>query len=109
MLNLKLERLNPKEFPSTRFAISNNIPYTAFYDCFKKTQKKIVPLEVEGSSEELIETGNAQQDVCCLRHPKRTFPHKKNVMVTIRTPVRTYAKYQRTAKLKCIMIMNLWI
>ena len=24
------------------FCISNNIPYTAFYDWFKKTQKKVV-------------------------------------------------------------------
>ena len=29
------------------FCISNNIPYTAFYDWFKKTQKKVVPVEVE--------------------------------------------------------------
>ena len=28
------------------FCISNNIPYTAFYDWFKKTQKKIVLVEV---------------------------------------------------------------
>ena len=27
------------------FCISNNIPYTAFYDWFKKTQKKVVPVE----------------------------------------------------------------
>ena len=30
------------------FCIGNNIPYTAFYDWFKKTQKKVVPVEVEG-------------------------------------------------------------
>ena len=64
--------------------ICNNIPYTAFYDRFKKTQKKIVPVEVEGIPEELIETGKEQQDVAKDK-PKRTFPHKGSIMVTIRT------------------------
>ena len=41
--------------------IGNNIPYTAFYDWFKKTQKKVVPVEVEGIPEELIQTGNEEQ------------------------------------------------
>lgn len=39
------------------FCIGNNIPYTAFYDWFKKTQKKVVSVEVEGIPEELIRTG----------------------------------------------------
>ena len=66
------------------FSISNNIPYTAFYDWFKKTQKKIVPVEVEGIPEELIRTGNGEHDVTKDK-PKRTTPHKGNIMVTIRT------------------------
>ena len=39
----------PKGVSINSFCISNNIPYTAFYDWFKKTQKKVVPVEVEGS------------------------------------------------------------
>ncbi|WP_304154096.1 hypothetical protein [Phocaeicola plebeius] len=38
------------------FCIGNNIPYTAFYDWFKKTQKKVVPVEVEGIPEELLQS-----------------------------------------------------
>lgn len=37
----------PKGVSINSFCISNNIPYTAFYDWFKKTQKKVVPVEVE--------------------------------------------------------------
>ena len=44
----------PKGVSINSFCISNNIPYTAFYDWFKKTQKKVVPVEVEGIPEELI-------------------------------------------------------
>ena len=29
------------------FCICNNLPYTAFYDLFKKIQKKIVPVEMK--------------------------------------------------------------
>lgn len=53
--------------------IINDIPYTAFYDWFKKAQKKIVPVEVEGIPEELIETSNAQQNVAKGK-PKCTSP-----------------------------------
>ena len=37
----------PKGISINLFCISNNISYTAFYVWFKKTQKKIVPVEVE--------------------------------------------------------------
>ena len=53
----------PKGVSIKSFCISNNIPYTAFYDWFKRTQKKIVPVEVEGIPEELIQTGYEEQDV----------------------------------------------
>ena len=36
----------PKGVSINSFCFSNNIPYTAFYDWFKKTQKKVVPVEV---------------------------------------------------------------
>ena len=45
------------------FCIGNNIPYTAFYDWFKKTQKKVVPVEVEGIPEELLQSDNTHEDV----------------------------------------------
>ena len=66
------------------FCIGNNIPYTAFYDWFKKTQKKVVPVEVEGIPEELVQIGNTHKDVT-KGNPKPTTPHKGNIMVTIRT------------------------
>ena len=102
VLNLKLERLclakkilkdcgsstrpraNPKGVSINSFCISNNIPYTAFYDWFKKTQKKVVPVEVEGIPEELIQSDNTHEDVTEDK-PKRTTPHKGSIMVTIRT------------------------
>lgn len=65
--------------------IGNNIPYTAFYDWFKKTQKKVVPVEVEGIPEELIRTGNEERQEVAKDKPKRTTPHKGSIMVTIRT------------------------
>ena len=43
------------------FCIGNNIPYTAFYDWFKKTQKKVVPVEVEGIPEELLQSDNTHE------------------------------------------------
>ena len=57
------------------FCIGNNIPYTAFYDWFKKTQKKVVPVEVEGIPEELLQSDNTHEDVTEDK-PKRTTPHK---------------------------------
>ena len=51
----------PKGVSINSFCISNNIPYTAFHDWFKKTQKKVVPVEVEGFPEELLQTGNEEQ------------------------------------------------
>ena len=66
------------------FCISNNIPYTAFYDWFKKTQKKVVPVEVEGIPEELVQSDNTHKDVT-KEKPKPTTPHKGSIMVTIRT------------------------
>ena len=74
----------PKGVSINSFCISNNIPYTAFYDWFKKTQKKVVPVEVEGIPEELVQSGNTHKDVT-KGNPKPTTPHKRSIMVTIRT------------------------
>ena len=75
----------PKGVSINSFCISNNIPYTAFYDWFKKTQKKVVPVEVEGIPEELIQAGNEEQHDVAKDKPKRTSSHKGNIMVMIRT------------------------
>ncbi|WP_337793029.1 hypothetical protein [Phocaeicola plebeius] len=74
----------PKGFSINSFYISNNIPYTAFYDWFKKTRKKVVPVEVDGIPKEVIQSGNAHPDVVKDK-PKRTSPNKGSIMVTIRT------------------------
>ena len=52
----------PKGVYNNSFCINKNIPYRAFYDWFKKTQKKVVPVEVEGIPEELIQAGNEEHD-----------------------------------------------
>lgn len=74
----------PKGVSINSFCI-NNIPYTAFYDWFKKTQKKIVPVEVEGIPEELNQTGNEEQQNVAKDSSKRTYPHKGSIIATIRT------------------------
>ena len=74
----------PKGVSINSFCISNNIPYTAFYDWFKKTQKKVVPVEVEGIPEELVQSDNAHKDVT-KEKTKPTTPHNGSIMVTIRT------------------------
>ena len=74
----------PKGVSINSFCISNNIPYTVFHDWFKKTQKKVVPVEVDGISEELLQVGNEEQGATKGK-PKRTSPHKGGIMVTIRT------------------------
>ena len=61
----------PKGVSINSFCISNNIPYTAFYDWFKKTQKKVVAVEVEGIPEELIQAGNEEQQDVAKDKPKQ--------------------------------------
>ena len=72
----------PKEISINSFCIGNNITYTALYDWFKKTQKKIVPIEVEGIPEELIQADNEKQDNAKDKS-KCTSPHKGSIMITI--------------------------
>ena len=78
-------RGGPKGVSINSFCISNNIPYTAFYDWFKKTQKKVVPVEVEDILEELLQAGNEELQNISKGRSKRTSPHKRSIMVTIRT------------------------
>ncbi|WP_415955386.1 hypothetical protein [Phocaeicola coprophilus] len=75
----------PKGVSINSFCISNYIPYTAFYDWFKKTQKKVVPVEVEDILEELLQAGNEELQNISKGRSKRTSPHKRSIMVTIRT------------------------
>ena len=95
VLNLKLDRLclakktlkdcgsstkprvSPKEFPSTHSTLVTIIPYTAFYDWFKKTLKKVVPVEVEGVPEELIQAGNGEQQDVVKTNPNVQLPIKE--------------------------------
>ena len=74
----------PKGVSINSFCISNNIPYTAFYDWFKKTQKKVVPVEVEGIPKELIQAGNEEQHDVAKDKPKRTSSHKGNIKERLR-------------------------
>ena len=74
----------PKGVSINSFCISNNIPYAAFYDRFKKTQKKIVPVEVEGIPHEPIQTVSEKYDFAKDK-TKRTSPLKGSIMVIIRT------------------------
>lgn len=74
----------PKGVSINSFCISNNIPYTAFYDWFKKTQKKVVPAEVEGIPEGLLQAGNEKLQNDAKGRSKRTSPHKGSIMATIR-------------------------
>ena len=60
----------PKGVSIKSFCISNNIPYTSFYDWFKKIQKKIVPVEVEGIPEEF--NRNRQRTAGCCKRPAQT-------------------------------------
>ncbi|MDN0051732.1 hypothetical protein QVN91_01880 [Bacteroides caecigallinarum] len=78
----------PKGVSINSFCISNNIPYTAFYDWFKKTQKKVVPVEVEGIPEELVQASNGEQDVT-KEKPKRISPNKGNIMVLKTVDIRS--------------------
>ena len=86
VLNLKLERLclAKKILKDCGSSTRPRANPKEFYDWFKKTQKKVVPVEVEGIPEELIQAGNEEQDVTKGK-PKRTSPHKGSIMVTIRT------------------------
>ncbi|WP_300763508.1 hypothetical protein [uncultured Bacteroides sp.] len=83
MIPLKTEA-EPKGVSINSFCINNNIPYTAFYNWFKKTQKKVVPVEVEGIPEELLQAGNEEQQNITKGRSKRTSHNKGSIMVTIR-------------------------
>ena len=79
-------RANPKEFPSTHSALATIFHTLHSNDWFKKTQKKVVPVEVEGIPDELIRTGNEEQEQDVSKDKsKRTSPYKGSILVTIRT------------------------
>ena len=67
----------PKGVSINSFCISNNIPYTAFYDWFKKTQKKVVPVEVEGIPKELIQAGMKSSMMLLKTSPSVHLPIKE--------------------------------
>ena len=92
----------PKGVSINSFCISNNIPYTAFYDWFKKTQKKVVPVEVEGIPEELIRTGNEEQQDVAKEKPKRTPPHKVKTCSRILCSTASRCQHLHTGRLKTV-------
>ena len=73
----------PKGVSNNSFCVSNNVPYTVFYDWYKKTQKKAVTVEVVGiptsaEKEEPVQTP--------LTDEAKPFPKSRgNIMVTIKT------------------------
>jgi len=74
----------PKGVSINSFCIINNVPYTAFYSWFKKTQKKIVPVKWKE-----FWKGYCRQTMNSRMFPK-TAPkcvslHKGGIMMTIRT------------------------
>ena len=68
---------DPKGVSINSFCISINILYTAFYDWFKKTQMKVVLVEVEGIPEELIQAGNKEQQDVVKISPNVQLPIKE--------------------------------
>ena len=73
----------PKGISINSFCVTNNVPYTVFYDWYKKTQKKAVPVEVVGvpvSSEKEEPSQTPIKD-----EPKPTPSSRGGIMVTIKT------------------------
>ena len=67
------------------FCIGNKLPSRRNDGWLRVSQKKVVPVEVEGIPEELIRTGNEERQEVAKDKLKRTTPHKGSIMVTIRT------------------------
>lgn len=73
----------PKGISINSFCVSNNVPYTVFYDWYKKTQKKAVPVEVVG-----VPTATEQEEPSQAPIRNEAKPCSKSrgsIMVTIKT------------------------
>ena len=73
----------PKGVSINSFFVSNNVPYTVFYDWYKKPQKKAVPVEVVG-----IPTSSEKEEPCQIPINDEAKPSPKargSIMVTIKT------------------------
>ena len=84
------------------FCIGNNIPYTAFHDWFKKTQKKVVSVEVEGIPEELIRTGmtilTRLLSLLCSRRTPTELPNRPQPYQNTPTPKRDACRRKKPQK-----------
>ena len=73
----------PKGISINSFCVTNNVPYTVFYDWYKKTQKKAVPFEVVGVP---TATEHEEPSQATLRdEAKPSTKSRGSIMVTIKT------------------------
>ncbi|MDM8257186.1 hypothetical protein [Phocaeicola barnesiae] len=73
----------PKGVSINKFCVINNVPYKAFNDWFRKTQKRVVPVVIEGAPVQPVsdEPANTEKPVS---NPAAT-PCKGTIQVTIKT------------------------
>lgn len=73
----------PKGVFINSFCVSNNVPYTVFYELYKKTQKKAALFEVVGISASI-----EKEELCTTAikdEPNPTPSPKGGIMITIKT------------------------
>ena len=73
----------PKGISINSFCVTNNVPYTVFYDWYKKTQKKAVPVEVVGVPTATEHEEPSQAPV--RDDAKPSTKSRGSIMVTIKT------------------------
>ena len=73
----------PKGISINSFCVTNNVPNTVFYDWYKKTQKKAVPVEVVGVPVSSKKEEPSQTPI--KDEPKPTPSPRGGIMVTIKT------------------------
>ena len=70
----------PNGISSNSFCVTHGVSYTHFNDWFRKTHKKIVPVQIDGKpSEECEVIEPVKEDI------KKTIHSKGNIMVSIQT------------------------
>lgn len=73
----------PKGVSINSFCMLNNVPYTQFYDWYRKIQKKAVPVEVTGVPDSVVEDKGREDTV--QDEAKSASSTKGNIMVAIKT------------------------
>ena len=70
----------PKGISINSFCVGQGVPYNQFNDWFRKTHKKIVPVQIDGKPSEECEVSEpVKEDI------KKTSHSKGNIMVSIQT------------------------